>query len=51
MPEHYMDSLLCSMQVNRSLLPPAKNEDGVIKDKFASFIYDVVEERTLWCGC
>ena len=46
MPEEYVDSLNCSMQVNRSLLPPSKNDDGVIKDKFATFIYECVAERT-----
>jgi len=46
-PEELVDSLYLSMQVNRSLLPPEKNpEDGLIKDKFASYIYDVVQETT-----
>jgi len=46
MPEEYMDSLMCSMQVNKQLLPAQKNDDGVIKDKFATYIYDVVAQRT-----
>ena len=46
MPSEYLDSLTCSMQVNRQLLPPQKNDDGVIKDKFATFIHEVVASRT-----
>ena len=45
-PEEYIDFLECSLKVNRSLLLPAKNGDGVIKDKFFSYIFDIVEERT-----
>jgi len=46
MPTEHLESLHTSMQVNNQLLPAQKNDDGVIKDKFAAYITDVVAERT-----
>lgn len=44
-PEEFKDKLETSLAVNRQLYePPIK--DGIIKDKFSSYVYDQVEQST-----